>query len=440
MSQENWADVPHPLIIHENTTRPAEADMWTLDYQHELSPPVLAFPIVHSALTFATHTAISPTAPRNFNLQNTTALPKSRSQSFVCGVSHSSTRKPKTVGIAGAGLAGLATALTLLKTPGTGVESVSVFEPRESLDTGLGGPLNINGAAAILTKCYGLDIRQIGHRLDAITARAANGRLLFDIDVDKLVKANKTVYDLLTDGTEHLFMTVMRDRFQNLLYEAVRSERIVFHRGPHRKVVQVNQRYGKASFVLASGEESELFDLVVGADGIRSNVRIHVAGKTTPPKYSGLRLQWAVSSQGVSTLQKNCMEQWFGDGGYVLRYAGGPEESPTEALAFTFREDRKAAENAEYKDEDTIQIDLERRLVGCGMPTALSSIVQNATSFIETGIYYHRLLPNWSTGGVCVLVGDAGKSFRQSPCLVIPFCQRGYILNSAYVACIREWY
>lgn len=289
------------------------------------------------------------------------------------------------------------------------------------MDTGLGGPLNINGAAAILVKCYGLDVRRIGHPTNVVTARAANGRLLFDINVGKLVTENKTASDLLTDGTQHLFMTVMRDSFQSLLYDALKSERVVFHRGPHRKVANVKQRHGKASFVLANGEESELFDLVVGADGLRSNVRIHVAGKTIPPRYSGLRLQWAISPRGVNTLEHNRMEQWFGNGGYVLRYAGGPEESLSEALAFTFREDRKAAENPTYKGEDTIRIDFERRLVACGMPAAFSSIAQNATSFIETGIYYHHLLPTWSAGGVCVLVGDAGKSFRQK-ILVFLFC------------------
>lgn len=46
--------------------------------------------------------------------------------------------KPEKVAVVGAGVGGLSTALTLLRTPGTGVQSVSLFESRETLDTALG--------------------------------------------------------------------------------------------------------------------------------------------------------------------------------------------------------------------------------------------------------------------------------------------------------------
>lgn len=46
--------------------------------------------------------------------------------------------KPERVAVVGAGVGGLATALTLLRTPGTGVQRVSLFDSRETLDTELG--------------------------------------------------------------------------------------------------------------------------------------------------------------------------------------------------------------------------------------------------------------------------------------------------------------
>lgn len=328
----------------------------------------------------------------------------------TCRAALTNKGKPKTVGIAGAGLAGLATALALVETPGTGVENVSIFEPRGSLDNGLGGPLNINGGAAVLVKCYGIDLWQYARRMDVVTAKDCNGSTLFEVEVAKFLKTNHLAAKSLSDGDHHLCMTIMRDQLQQLLFQAVQVDRVTVYRGPRYKVIDVLHRGGRPHFVLANGDETPSFDLVIGADGIRSNVRAFVAGKTTPPRYSGLRVQWAINPRGTSELARNTVEQWFGDGGYALRYAAGPDHSPTEALALTFREDQSVAENETYKDEARIREDFRTRMEQCDMPTGLRDAFADSTKFIETGVYFHTKLPSWSSRGNCVLVGDAAHA------------------------------
>lgn len=328
----------------------------------------------------------------------------SRDAVNCCGQSPA---KPKTVGIAGAGIAGLATALSLLRTPATGVEHVSIFEPRETLDTGLGGLLNINGGAAVLAKCYDIDLWKIGNQTKNVVARDTNGALLFQVDVQEQLDSMSAAKKLLCKDGRHMFMSVMRDSLQQLLYEAVKSDAVTFHRGPEWRVMDVKTENDKAFFVLSNDQRSENFDLVIGADGIHSKVRAFVTGMVTPPEYSGIRVQWAINPPGSCSLETNQLEQYFGDGGYALRYAAGSPNSLTEALALSFREDERSSENVTYSTESYVKGDMEKRLRKCRMPETVMGVFRNSTKFIDTSVYYHSSIPSWSKG-ICTLVGDSG--------------------------------
>lgn len=289
------------------------------------------------------------------------------------------------------------------------MEQVTLFEPRDAPDLGLGGALNINGGAAILSKSFGVDIHSIGRPLDSVIARDTTGSLLFHVDVEKQLASNPTARTALTQDGRHFFLSVMRDKLQQLLEEEVNKLGVSICRGSSNKVLGVLHQQNKACFQFANGLQSQYFDLLLGADGLRSNVRSYIAPQANPPRYSGIRVQWAIAPQGRCDLPPGRVEQWFGDGGYVLRYGAGPLDDVRELLAFAFREEESAAENAEYKTELGIRERFESRLVACGMPMQVMNVFERSSRFIETGVYYHSNLSQWSRGGHCVLIGDAGK-------------------------------
>lgn len=315
--------------------------------------------------------------------------------------------KPKTIGIAGGGIGGLSTALCLLRTPGTGVRHVSIFEPRETLDTGLGGLLNINGGAAVLAKYYDIDVWKIGNDTKNIVARDTSGSILFHLDISKQLDSMPTEKELLAKNGRPAFMSVMRDGLQELLYESIRSNAISIHRGPKNKVIGVDEDGDKPFFLLPNGNRSRAFDLVVGADGIRSNVRSFVTGTAATPEYSGIRVQWAINPPGSCSLESNLIEQYFGDGGYALRYAAGPPNALTEAVVLSFCDRERGRENVSYLTEKFVQKDMEVRLRKCGMPQNVLDAFENGSRYIDTSVYYHNPIQSWSRG-YCTLVGDSG--------------------------------
>jgi salicylate hydroxylase len=111
-----------------------------------------------------------------------------RRQSDASALRCSAEQRPKRVAVIGGGPAGLATALALQRLP-TGVESVTVFEQKESLRPGVGGGIQINGGAAVLCK-LGLEdeIRAAGNPLERVVSRNVDGTELLNIQVPDLIR------------------------------------------------------------------------------------------------------------------------------------------------------------------------------------------------------------------------------------------------------------
>jgi 2-polyprenyl-6-methoxyphenol hydroxylase-like FAD-dependent oxidoreductase len=322
------------------------------------------------------------------------------------------------VGIAGAGIGGLSTALALLRVPGTCVGRVTIFDPRTDLDSGRGGALNLNGGAAVLAKCYGIDIAQICRPMKGVVGRVADGsveggRKLLEFDIENMVKKSAKASSLLVHDGRVMAMTVMRDRLQELLCNEVMKENTSLKRGYRVSSVKDDASSGKLRFIFADGRISEdAFDLCIGADGLRSSMRQYVTGKEMLPRYSGIRVQFAISEprllEGVSD---GLARTWFGDGVYCLQYAAGaPNGAEQELLAICFRGDSPTDENPGY-DEADIRSDAKVRLERAGMPAKVMHVFDRCTRFVDVGVFYHEPLLSWrDSTGRCTLVGDAGSS------------------------------
>lgn len=313
--------------------------------------------------------------------------------------------KPLRVGIAGAGIAGLTTALALRRTPDTGVQHIQLFETRQSIHVAQGAAVNLNGASAILEGIYGVSLRHVANPMDHVIARDTSGSTIFQVDVNRMVRQSEMARKQLCVNGNHCFMTVMRDDLQNTLLNEL-GDGVILHRGESKRVVGVHQQGSQSRFLLKDGSTSDPFDFVIGADGLRSNVRTYVINKETPPVYSGIRVQWAVAPS--SHLPFGTVEQWFGDGAYVLRYAAGSENKKYEMLACSFRDAKTAAENAAYEQNSSLRDDFRTRLEASNMPQVVRDVLDRSERLIETGVYRHSVPPKWYRGSAC-LVGDSGK-------------------------------
>lgn len=326
---------------------------------------------------------------------------------------------PQKIAIVGAGIAGLSTALALVRTTGIPGDVIDIFEPRLGLDLDKGAAVNLNGGSAILSREYDVSLRDVGVPIERVVSRNVSGRVLFDVDVAQAFKAYGGEYLLdEDDGGRVLARTVMRSDLQRVLLDAIEGIGVTIHRGEAYTVRDVVAADGAARLRLADGSLSEQYNLVVGADGVRSAVRGFVAGSDARAKYTGFRVQWAIgnaqaeapTTADTSALPTGELHQWFGDGGYALHYAAGAPHERCEMFALSFRDRRSIAENVTYASAQNVRTRIAERLDSCGMPEDVHRVFGRADRFIETGVYAHRVSQQWSRDGVSVLVGDAAHA------------------------------
>jgi salicylate hydroxylase len=396
----------------------------------QITPPL-------TSIVMLSFLSASPLPLSSVSFRATTPVPLRLPSAISISTATASSRslKPAHVGVAGAGIGGLTTALALLRTPGTGVRRVTLFDPREALDTHLGAALNLNSGAAVLAKRYGLagELRRIGRPLRAVRSRRADGSrnggdVLLAVDVAGAVQASAKARRRLVHDGELMTKTVMRDDLQKALMNALPTGgEVVVNRG--RKVTQVLlEDDGRYRFALSDGSVSDdLFDMVVGADGLRSAVRGFVVGDKPdkPPVYSGVRVQFAIAPPRPVTLKPGdddygVVEQWFGNGAYALQYAsesdseltsGGRVEHELLALAFASPEKSPNGENIGYVASE-VREDCERRLRVAGISQdKVLELFSRCDRFIDIGVYFHTPLSSWTdAAGGCTLVGDSAHA------------------------------
>ena len=331
---------------------------------------------------------------------------------------------PRRVAIVGAGIGGLALARAL-GTLDTGVEEIAVFDRRSELKPGIGGGIQINGGAAVLSRLgLGAEMKASALPVRRILSRKSGGFELLDIDVESLVRAEPALVD--DDGTPQAY-SIMRDALQRMLVAALPA-RADLQLG--RSLASVREDESGVELVFEDGA-TERFDLVVGADGLSSRVREHVeeshassaeggsGSGVTPPSYSGIRVQFGVVPSGGARPAgaEGEFHQWFGEGVYALTgsYGTGAADGATSDMVAVVYADAAGgsgapAENANW-DVSDVREACVRRLQRAGLPAEVVAVAERCERCFELGVYEHDATAPWvSKGGHAVLVGDAAHA------------------------------
>ncbi|WP_207634154.1 FAD-dependent monooxygenase [Halalkalibacter urbisdiaboli] len=169
--------------------------------------------------------------------------------------------------VIGGGVGGLSVANALQQVG----RKVSVYEKAIELkEAGAGIVLAANAMWALEKLGVAEKVRTIGSPVKKAEIRTWDGKLLVDVPVHEQAKRNGT-YSYL----------IYRPDLQQILYQKLKPDTVVFD----RKLVRIEQDSSSIRAIFENGDVSE-GDLIIGADGVHSQVRKTIIG-STPLRYSG---------------------------------------------------------------------------------------------------------------------------------------------------------
>jgi salicylate hydroxylase len=214
--------------------------------------------------------------------------------------------KPKVL-IAGAGIAGLVAGLALLQ---RGIEVEILEQASELRELGAGVQLSANGTRVLIA--LGLEQAMLGIASEPSGKQIrlfSTGRTwkLFDLGV-----SSRAIY-----GAP--YWMVHRGDFHRVLVEAFNA------RAPgklhvDRRCVGFEEEGGRIALKLANGERV-LGDIVVGADGVHSEIRRQIGGDAKPFFAGVAAWRGLVPMERLpSHMQRDVGTNWVGPGGHVITY------------------------------------------------------------------------------------------------------------------------
>ena len=329
------------------------------------------------------------------------------------------------VAVLGAGPGGLALALALRQLPAPPHVTVFDAESEATLRAARGAALNINGGASVLHDLgLGREVAAIANPLRRLVARTVGGWELMDVNIEAAIKSAgpAAAAGLFREGA-CTAVTVLRADLQRLLLDAALAAGAELRCEERVSGVEAAGP-GAVTLATTAGPLPEQYDLVVGADGLRSAARRLLSGPDSAPQYSDIRIAFGVTDRAdaaAEALRPAPMEahQWFAPGAYALAYSAGQGFGAAGAhgahcLALCWRAEGAVGENAGWVASAEARAAAVGRLSALAFPEEVAALARSATRFFELGVHHHDPLPagGWvgGPGGLVVLLGDSAHA------------------------------
>lgn len=311
------------------------------------------------------------------------------------------------IGILGAGITGLSSALALLKYLPSPGPKITVYEIRGAPST-IGGAVNLTPKALRYLHHLGIDSRKLGAECRKIELfDLYSGTKYSDLDFQG-PEGQGIGHD---DANKFFSARVMRSDLQGALLGAA-QEKSAISIAWGKKVVMIKESDTDVRMVFGDGTESG-HTLLLGCDGIHSATRTLIVEPGRQPTYTGIAVVMAVAK-----LSSNAKLPWQTTGLTSSRrgsfMASYYERSKAWQYIAVVMEVKDIADREGWKakgsDQKAVKGDILDRFKSDAMPK-IADLVESAGEW--TFYPVHRLPPkgNWaSEKGRCVLLGDSAHA------------------------------
>jgi FAD-dependent urate hydroxylase len=291
--------------------------------------------------------------------------------------------------IIGGGIAGPITAMALARA-GVSATVYEAYPAGAALDAGAWLTVAVNGLSAMKTVGVERRVMGCGFASRTIEFMSGTGKPLGAVPLG----------GELADGT--VTHTLKRAELHRVLHDEALRRGIRFEHG--KRLAHAEQRGERVVARFADGSEA-LGDLLIGADGIHSQVRRLLDAEAPSPRYAGLGNLGGFSPPGSSRLAPCSYRMIFGKrcffglavapSGDVWWFANPPwpREPAREELAANSVEDWRAQLLALLRDD----------------ATEAAAVVESATDIVGTAQYDLPKVPVWRRGRI-VIIGDAAHA------------------------------